>query len=66
MTTNFGIQLKLGFTLTAFLASVSTASAALVLVDKGRPRAVIVVENPANAFHMTAADDLQRHIELVT
>ena len=36
------IGLKLGFTLPALLALVSTASAALVLVDNGRPRAVIV------------------------
>ncbi len=60
------IGLKLGFTLTALLALVSTASAALVLVDNGRSRAAIVVENSANAFHMTAADDLQKHIELVS
>ncbi|MGH7945314.1 MAG: hypothetical protein ACREH8_02750 [Opitutaceae bacterium] len=60
------IGLKPGFTLAAFLAVVNTTFANLVLVDNGRPRAVIVVENSTNAFHMTAADDLQKHIELVT
>ena len=36
---------------------------ALPLVADGQPRAVIVVEDPANAFHAAAARDLQRHVQ---
>ncbi|MDO8539179.1 MAG: DUF4838 domain-containing protein [Opitutaceae bacterium] len=39
---------------------------ALTLVENGNPRAIIVVEDQANEFHLTAARDLQEHLRLIS
>ncbi len=47
----------------AVLALAAKGATSLTLAQDGRANAVIVVEDPSNEFHLTAARDLQTHLQ---